>query len=264
MNIFIKELKANRKALIIWSVCMILLVVSGMGKYTAYSSGGASTEVFDKLPHTMKVLLGLGNFEVTKISGFYAFLFPYIQITVAIHAVLLGSGIIAKEERDKTTEFLIAKPISRKAIITAKLLAALLNVVIINIVSLLSSIAIVSSFNASEDITGEIILLHVSMFLVQLIYLSLGTVLAAFMRKSKKSGAIATNILIIGFVISKVTDLVEELKALNIFAPFNYFNLERLVKNNEMSMVITILSIMLIAGFSVLTYYFYQRRDMNI
>lgn len=264
MNIFIKELKANRKALIIWSVCLILLVVSGMGKYTAYSSGGASTEVFDKLPNTMKVLLGLGNFEVTKISGFYAFLFPYIQITVAIHAVLLGSGIIAKEERDKTTEFLIAKPISRKVIITAKLLAALVNVVIINIVSLLSSIAIVSSFNANEDITGEIILLHVSMFLVQLIYLSLGTVLAALMRKSKKSGAIATNILIIGFVISKVTDLVEELKALNIFAPFNYFNLERLVKNNEMSMVITILSIMLIAGFSVLTYYFYQRRDMNI
>ncbi|MDF2842785.1 MAG: transporter, permease protein [Herbinix sp.] len=264
MNIFIKELKANRKALIIWSVCMILLVVSGMGKYTAYSSGGASTEVFDKLPHTMKVLLGLGNFEVTKISGFYAFLFPYIQITAAIHAVLLGSGIIAKEERDKTTEFLIAKPISRKAIITAKLLAALVNVVIINIVSLLSSIAIVSSFNASEDITGEIILLHVSMFLVQLIYLSLGTVLAAFMRKSKKSGSIAINIMLVGYVISKLTELVEHLDFLNVLSPFNYFNLVKLVNNSEISIVITMLSVALIAGFSSLTYYFYQKRDMNI
>lgn len=264
MNVFIKELKSNRKALIIWSVCMILLVVSGMGKYTAYSSGGASTEVFDKLPQTMKVLLGLGNFEVTKISGFYAFLFPYIQITVAIHAVLLGSGIIAKEERDKTTEFLIAKPISRKSIITAKLLAALVNVVIINIVSLLSSVAIVSAFNAKEDITGEIILLHVSMFLVQLIYLSLGTVLAALMRNSKKAGAIAINILLVGFVISKITELVGELKALNIFSPLNYFNLEQLVKNNEMSIIITFLSVVLIAGFSTLTYYFYGKRDMNI
>ncbi len=264
MNVFIKELKTNRKALIIWSVCMILLVVSGMGKYTAYSSGGASTEVFDKLPHTMKVLLGLGSFEVTKISGFYAFLFPYIQITVAIHAVLLGSGIIAKEERDKTTEFLIAKPISRKVIITAKLSAALVNVVIINIVSLLSSIAIVSTFNAKEEITGEILLLHVSMFLVQLIYLSLGTVLAAFMRKSKKAGAIAINIMLIGYVISKLTELVEHLDFLNVLSPFNYFNLVKLVNNSEISIVITILSIILIAGFSILTYYFYQKRDMNI
>jgi ABC-2 type transport system permease protein len=110
MNIFIKELKANRKALIIWSVCMFLLVMSGMGKYTAYASGGAGSDVFDKLPHTIKVLFGLGDFEVTKISGFYAFLFPYIEITAAIHAALLGSGIIAKEERDKTTEFLIENP----------------------------------------------------------------------------------------------------------------------------------------------------------
>lgn len=264
MNVFIKELRANRKALIIWSVCMILLVISGMGKYTAYSAGGASTEVFDKLPHTMKILLGLGSFEVTKIGGFYAFLFPYIQITVAIHAVLLGSGIIAKEERDKTTEFLIAKPISRKAIITSKLLASVVNVVIINIVSLVSSIGIVSSFHAKEDITGEIVLLHVSMFLVQLIYLSLGTMLASFMRKSKKSGAIATDILLIGFVISKVTELVEHLNFLNVVSPFTYFNLEKLVKNNEMSIVITILSMGLVGVFSAFTYYFYQRRDMNI
>ncbi|HEX2927464.1 MAG TPA: ABC transporter, partial [Ruminiclostridium sp.] len=50
MNIFIRELKANRKALIIWSVCMFLFVLSGMAKYTAYSSGGATGDVFEKMP----------------------------------------------------------------------------------------------------------------------------------------------------------------------------------------------------------------------
>jgi len=264
MNIFIKELKANRKALIIWSVCMFLLVMSGMGKYTAYSTGGASSDVFDKIPHTMKVLLGLGDFEVTKISGFFAFLFPYIEITAAIHAALLGSSIIAKEERDKTTEFLIAKPISRNVIISAKLLAALVNVTILNIVSVLSSFAIVSTFDTGEDITGEIIILHVTMFFVQLIYLSLGAVLAAFLRKSKKSGTIATNILLVGYIITKITGLVDHLDILNIFAPFHYFSLDRAVNGEGISLIIALLCLVLVAVFSTLTYYYYQRRDMNI
>lgn len=264
MNIFLRELKANRKALIIWSVCMILLVLSGMSKYTAYSSGGAGSEVFDKFPHTMKVLLGLGDFEVTKLSGFFAFLFPYIEITAAIHAALLGSGIIAKEERDKTTEFLIAKPVSRKTIITSKLLAALVNIFVLNIASLLSSLAIAPAFNTGEDISGEVFIMHVSLFLVQLIFLTLGTVLAAYMRKPKMSGSIATNILLAGFIISKVTDLVEHLNILNLLSPFKYFDLADMVYEKSISVPIALLSLALAAVFIYFTYYFYQRRDLNI
>ena len=264
MNVFIRECKANKKALIIWSVCMFMLVMSGMGKYTAYASGAAGADIFDTLPHTMKVIIGFGDFDVTTMSGFYALLFPYIQLTVAIHAVLLGSSIIAKEERDKTTEFLMAKPISRKVILTSKLLVALINIVIINIVCVLSSFAIVSTFDAAEDITKEIVLLHATMFLIQLIYLSLGAVIAATMPKSKRSGTVGVNILLAGYVISKITGLVEELKVLNLFAPLNYFSLERAVIQGEVSMVITLLTIALTAVFVIITYYFYQRRDMNV
>jgi ABC-2 type transport system permease protein len=243
---------------------MALLVLSGMGKFTAYAAGGTSNEVFDKLPNTMKVLLGLNGFEVTKISGFFAFLFPYIEITAAIHAALLGSSIIAKEERDKTTEFLIAKPVSRYTIITSKLLAALVNVIILNLVSLLSSLVIVPTFNTGEDITGEILTLHLIMFLVQLIFLSLGTLLATCLRKPKGSGAIATDIIIIGYIISKVTDLVDYLNILNIFSPFKYFDLQKAVYGNEISIPITLLCLAMIAAFATFTYYFYQRRDMNV
>lgn len=244
---------------------MALLVISGMGKYSAYStSGSAGNEVFDQLPNTMKVLLGLSGFEVSKISGFYAFLFPYIEITAAIHAALIGSGIIAKEERDKTTEFLIAKPTSRKNIITSKLLAALINVIVINAVSMLSSLAIVPAYHTGEDVTGEIVLLHLIMFIVQLIFLTLGALLSSALRKSRSAGSIAANIVLIGYIISKVTDLVEHLRVLNIFSPFTYFSLDKAVNANELSLPITLISLMLIALFTSFTYFFYQRRDMNI
>lgn len=263
MNIFLRELKANRKALIIWCVCMFFLVLSGMGKYTAYSSG-ATSEVFNKMPFSMKALLGIGSFDVTKISGFFAFLFPYIELTAAIHAVLLGSGIIAKEERDKTTEFLMVKPTSRVTIVTSKLLAALVNIVIVNIVALFSSIVMVNAYNKGKDISGEIAMFLLSMFIVQLIFLSLGALLSAFMRNPKASGSLATGILIGSFVISKITDLTDRINALNVLSPFKYFSYQDIVNGDGLSFGIVILSVLLVAAFSVSTYFFYMKRDLNV
>lgn len=264
MNIFLRELKANRKALIIWSVCMFLLIVSGMGKYTAYSAGGQNNEVFKNLPYSIKALLGMGSFDVTTMAGYFAMLFLYIELTAAIHAVLLGAGIIAKEERDKTTEFLIIKPVSRTKIITSKLLAAFVNIIILNVVTLVSSITMVAAYNKGKDISGEISMFILSMLIVQLIFLSIGTALAAFMRNPKTSGSLSVGILLVSFVISKITDFSDRLNGLNVLSPFKYFDYKSLVEGNGLNFGIVILSLVLVAAFSFSTYFFYQKRDLNV
>lgn len=263
MNVFFRELKANRKALIIWSICMFLFVASGMAKYTAYSSG-TNSDIFNKMPYSLKALLGIGAFDVTKMSGFFAFLFPYVALTTAVHAVLMGSGIIAKEERDKTSEFLMVKPVSRTFVITSKFLAALVNVTIVNLVTLVSSIVMVGAYNKGKDITGEIIMFYVSMFIVQLIFLSLGALISSYMKRSKASGSIAAGILFGAYIISKITDYTDKANILNIFSPFKYFSSVDIVNGNGLSVTIVILSILLIAVFSVSTYFFYKRRDLNV
>jgi ABC-2 type transport system permease protein len=263
MNIFARELKANRKALIIWSVSMFLLVLSGMAKYTAYSSG-ATSDVFSKMPYSLKALLGIGPFDVTTMSGFFAFLFPYLEITAAIHAVLLGSGIIAKEERDKTTEFLMVKPVSRVAIITSKFLAALVNVVIINIVTLISSIYLAAAYNNGKNISGEVETFLLSMFIVQLIFLSLGALLAAILKNAKASGSLAAGILFGCYVISKITDLTDRVNFLNVLSPFKYFSYQNIVNGNGLSLSIVILCILLVSAFTISTYFFYNKRDLSI
>lgn len=264
MNIFLRELRANRKALIIWCICMVLLVVSGMAKYTAYTAGSQSSAVFADLPHSIKALLGMGSFDVTSASGFYAMLFIYIELAVAIHASLLGASIIAKEERDKTTEFLMIKPVSRANVITSKLVAAFLNVIVINIVTLVSSIVIVGVYNKGADISSIITICSFSMFIVQLIFLSLGSALAAFMSNPKTSGSIVTAILLIAFVISKITDLSDKLNFLNLISPFKYFDLYKLVAGNGLNIGIVILSLVLVAVFFVSTYFFYGKRDLHV
>ncbi len=264
MNIFVRELKANRKALIIWSVCMFLLILSGMGKYTAYSSGGAGSDVFDKMPYTLKALLGMGSFDVTTIGGFFGMMFVYIELAVAIHAVLLGSGIIAKEERDKTTEFLMVKPVSRAKVITSKFFAAFVNLVIINLVSFASSLMMVNAYNKGEDITGNIAVFFVSMFIVQLVFLSLGAVLASAMKKPKASGSAAAGILMGSFIVAKITDLTDKVNVINVLSPFKYFNYKNMVDGKGIDVTIVFLCIVLVAVFVSSTYLFYKSRDLKV
>jgi ABC-2 type transport system permease protein len=264
MTVFLRELKANRKALIIWSVCMILGVMGGMSKYTAYSSGGASSEVINQMPSTMKALLGFGSFDVTQMSGFFAFLFLYLELATAVYAALLGAGIIAKEERDKTTEFLMVKPMSRSSIITSKFLAAVVNTIILDIVTLVSSIGMVAAYNKGKDISGEVALFILSMFIVQLIFLSLGALLAAFMKNSKASGSLAAGLVLIAYFVSMITSLTDKLNFLNILSPFKYFSYSDIVNGYGLSFIIVILSILLVAAFSASTYFFYRRRDLKV
>lgn len=263
MNIFSRELKANRKALIIWSVCMFLLVLSGMGKYTAYASG-QNNEIFNKMPYSIKALVGMGSFDVTTMAGYFAMMFLYIELTASVHAVLLGASIISKEERDKTTEFLMVKPVSRKTIITSKFLAALVNIFILNIVSFASSVVMVTAYNKGNDISGEIAMFILSMFIVQLIFLSIGAAISASIRNPKASGSLSVGILLTSFVISKITDLTDRVNVLNLFSPFKYFNYKNLVDGNGLKFGIVILSLVLVAVLSFLTYFYYQKRDLNV
>lgn len=264
MNIFIRELKANRKALIIWCACMALGVLSGMAKYTAYSAGGESSQALKDLPQSMKALLGMGSFDVTTMSGFFALLFFYIAVAAAIHAALLGSGIIAKEERDKTTEFLIVKPVSRTTVVTSKLLAALVNIVILNIVTLISSVSIVPAYNKGKDITSEVVVFLLSMFIIQLIFLSLGALISAFMKNPKGAGAVAAGVAVGAYVITEITNLNENLSALNVLSPFKYFSASRIIDGNGLNPAIVLGSLLLIAAFFVFAYFFYQRRDLKV
>lgn len=264
MNLFLREWKANRKALVIWCACMVLGVLSGMAKYTAYSSGGASNQALNDLPQSMKALLGMGSFDVTKMSGFYALLFLYIAVAAAIHAALLGSGILAKEERDKTAEFLFTKPVSRGSVVTAKLLAALVNVVILNLVTFLSSLVMVAAYNKGKDISGEVAVFLLSLLIIQLIFLSLGAFLSALLKNPKKSGAIAAGLVMGAYVVTEITNLNDQLNILKVLSPFQYFSAGDIIGGKGLNPAIVAASLILAAIFTVLSYFSYHRRDLKV
>lgn len=264
MNIFIREMKAHRKSLIIWGICIILMIVSGMGKYSALSSSGSSNEVFKKMPKALLAIMGGGTFDLTKASGYYGVLFLYLVLMAAIHASMLGADIISKEERDKTFEFLMVKPISRGKIITSKLLAALLNIVIFNIINFVFSILMLSYYAKGEPILGNVSILMVGMFIIQLIFMLIGTSIAAISKNPKTAGALSTAILLTTFMLSIIIDMNEKLINFKYLTPFKYFEAKNLMYGGGLDAIFVALSTIIVVILIGVTYVFYKKRDLSL
>lgn len=264
MNIFLRELKAGRKALVIWCVCMVLGVLSGMFKYTAYSGDAAGSRALMALPYSLRALLGMGASDPTTMGGYFAMLYFYLAIAAAIFAALLGSGATSSEERGKTAEFLLAKPVSRTVVVTAKLTAALTQTVIFNLITLLSCVWAVDAYNKGKSITGEIVVFMLAMLIVQFIFLSLGALVGAAAKKPAKAGAAASAIVMGAFLVTEITNLNEKLGFLNVLSPFHYFDVTRVLNGRGLNPAIVILSLLLAAVFTALTFVFYKKRDVQV
>jgi ABC-2 type transport system permease protein len=265
MNIFLKEMKSHRKSLIFWSIGVFLMVASGMVKYESLSSSGQPmNEMLAGMPKSMLALLGIGDFDISTPTGYYGLLFIYLLLMATIHAAMLGATIIAKEERDKTSEFLFVKPVSRNRIITAKLLAAFLNVLILNLITFVSSVGLVGKYSNGEVVTKDIAITMAGMFILQLLFMVIGSSLAAGKIKSKSAASLATGVLLLTYVISVAIDLNENIEGLKYLTPFKYFEAKNVMFGGGFELIFVLLSGVLIAALTLATFVFYKKRDLNV
>ncbi|NTW29595.1 MAG: ABC transporter permease subunit [Coriobacteriia bacterium] len=265
MNIFVREMKSHRKALFFWSLGMFALVASGMAKYAAYEAAGQSVnEILNALPKTVQIVFGMSGFDLGTASGFFGVLFLYIALMGAVHAALLGSDLIAKEERDKTSEFLFAKPISRSKVVTSKLSAGLVNVVVFNVVTTASSLYFVDYFNKGGSITRDVLVLMAGLFFLQMIFFSIGAVAGGISRKPKAAASIATSVLFLTFLLSYLVNMSDKLDILGYFTPFKYFDALTLLTDGRLDPVYVVLSAAIVVLSIAGTYRFYDRRDLSV
>jgi len=265
MNIYMREMKAHRKSLIIWSVALLFMILGGMGKFSAYQASGQDmTKLLSQFPKSVRAVLGMGDFDLTKAIGFFGMLYFYLILMAAIHAAMMGAGIISKEESDKTVEFLMVKPVSRTNVITSKLLATLTNILVFNIVTLIFSIAFVSAYSKGVAVTGDILRLMVGMFIIQLIFMFIGTCIASASRYPRTSASVATGILLFTYILSMITDMNSILGFLKYFTPFKYFDASNILKGRLFDSAFTVLSVLIIGALLFMTYVFYKKRDLKI
>lgn len=348
MNMYLHELKSMRKSTVIWTCSMIAIALVYLSLYPSiYSDGAHFRDMLAGYPASIRAILGVMLDSVTTLPGFYSMIIAFVVLCGGIQAMNLGMSILSKETRERTADFLLVKPVSRAAVVTAKILAALtmllvtdvvyyataaiivsavrqssysaglflminltlffiqliffaigavvsvffdrlrsvlpvslgtvfgcyiigalaaalLNVIIINAVTLASFLIVVPLYSKSSNVSGEILTMTLSMLIVQLIFLSLGAVLAAWMKRPRAADSVATGILFTAYFIARITDMSDKLRFLNVISPFKYFDLPGIVAGRGLNPGVVALSLVLVFAFCSLTCVFYQKRDLNV
>jgi ABC-2 type transport system permease protein len=264
MNIFIRELKANFKSLLIWSGIIGLLIVMASAKYSGFAGDPEMLKMLDSLPPAMLDALSMRGFNLITIAGFYGVMFIYFGMMSAIAAAMWGSGIISKEERDKTVEFSLVLPVSRSRIVTAKALAALVNCIAFVLITWAISLVAVQSYKPDSAFYSFLALEMQAMFVIELIFLALGLLLGCAMKQYKLSGSAAVAIILTTYFMSILSSLDQRVDFLKYFTPFKYFDAAVFMRSGVLSGGYVLLSAALIVVFVTAAYWAYNKRDLYI
>jgi ABC-2 type transport system permease protein len=264
MNILLRELKASRKSLLIWSGVMLMLVFIGTAKFSAFYNDTSMLAMLDAMPKALIEGMNLRAFNLTTLSGFFGIMFIYYALMGAIAAAMWGSDSISKEERDKTVEFSLVLPVSRGRVVTAKALAALVNCILFVLVTWVSSIAASQTYKPDQDFYHFLTLEMEAMFVIELIFLAFGLLLGCAMKRYKLAGSTAIAVILAAYFVSVISGMKSELDFLKYFTPFKYFDAGELFRNGRMDGMYLLLSGGIILVCVIAAYWIYNKRDLYI
>lgn len=267
MQVFIHELKSNYKSLLGWTAGILFFQFSGYSKFEGFQSAqnGAINNLANSFPKSLQVIFGMYNLNIATLIGYFGILYLYFALLAAIYSGLLGASIISKEERDKTSEFLFTRPVSRSSILTAKIFAGLVNVLIIFIVIAVSSVVGVAIVNHNNfELTHQVMNLMGGILLFQIFFYSLGVLFAGIFKKPKLPTALTTVVIVgtyFGFVLA---DISFQLEWIRFFTPFKWFSAPSIINNGQINYTYSIVTIALSIIFILVGYIVYNKRDLTV
>lgn len=232
MTLVKHELKQGRTAFLIWTaavggllaVCVFLFPeMKGEmeGVSDIFSSMGSFTAAF-----------GMDRLNFGTLTGFYAVeCGNVLGLGGAFFASLCGAGILCKEEKERTAEFLLAHPVSRRRIITEKLAAVLVQVTAMNLIIYAVSVGAIAAVGEAVP-WKEINLLHLAYYLLQLELAGICFGISAFMRK----GTVGTGLGIaaVMYFLNLIANIAESAEFLKYITPFGFCEGADIVANGSL------------------------------
>ena len=263
MNILKRELRAGLKPFIFWMIGMFLLVFAGIAKFQGVSAAGPDiTALLASFPRIVLAVLGIVGVDINTLGGYTAILFYYVLICAVIYAVHLGSGAVSRESVDKTYEFVFSKPCSRVRVLLMKLLAGWLYLLVFSVMTLVFSLAAVSTLNTSESIAAPAAMLAASVFLTGSLFIALSAFFAAAAKRPEKGSLFGNLAFLWAFVLGVICNMLEHPGILRIVSPFSYFIPADLV-SGSFDLPYAGLTLLLIAASLFGAFTLFEKKDLT-
>jgi len=246
-SIILKELRLQRKLLMIWSLILLLTAAFGGIEFKGLQNQMDMLEsTVANFPKIVKILFGVDAFPISTPLGGYASMFYWYQIVVFAFAVYIGFYIVGKDEKQNYADFIYTKPYDRKTVLLAKSIVVLIiNAVLALVTALGSFLFLVPFLPNGHELLPYIITSTIGMFLTQLIFSSIGLMFGSIIKHYKMGMFTGFLVLILTYIISFVIEYAGNLNHLNFLSPVRYFNLPNLAERGLSPIYLALTSVLI-------------------
>lgn len=261
---FLHELKSLRKSTIIWTCALVALAALYLSIYPEIAKDAEGFKaLLGNYPESVRAMLGINLDYITSILGFYSMVFSFIVLFGAIQAMNLGVSIISKESRERTADFLLVKPVSRSAIVTAKLMAAFTALIGTNIVFFIVSTVLANGIKTADFDVKLFFMINLTLFFIQLIFLSIGLAVSVFFNKLKSVLPISLGVVFGFYMIGALLAAGKEENMLRLISPFKYFDIPYIITNSSYEIAYLIASAVIVVIAVAVSYIVYIKKDIH-
>ena len=134
MVLFFHEMKRNKISLIVWTAAISFMLGVCVLIYPEMSKQmGEISDMFANMG-SFSDAFGMDKINFGEFTGYFGVeCGNTLGLGGAFFAAITGISALAKEEKEKTAEFLFSHPVSRKSIIASKLCSVIAQIAILNI-----------------------------------------------------------------------------------------------------------------------------------
>lgn len=263
MNIYRHELRSLRASVIIWASTLGALTTMFFTIFTSFAEDTeVAMSVLRNLPQPVLDALDISLDSFFSVYGFFAYLLNFIMLAGAIQAMNLGVRVLARDEINKTTDFLLTKPIGRAKVITSKLLAALTAIVLTNIAFIGAALAS-AYLVVSDDFSLQTFLpVSLSLMIVQLIFLSIGLITSQLVGRVKSIVALSLPTVFSFFIIGMLGAIIGN-ETSRFISPFKYFDFSDIIATNSYEWQYLAVGLAIILVATPLSYRLYISKDIR-
>lgn len=264
LNLYKKELKRNRRNLLIWTSIVIgfTLMVLAIFPYMA-EMGEGLVDLMDKIPAEIAKAMGMDADTWSSILGFYSTYYGvYIIVLVSIFTTSTATVILSKEERDRTAEFLLTRPISRKQIYLSKIASLFTLSIIVFAIQTIVAIIGIHLFGEADIDWSIFAKLQFGGFFLMLLFTVLGVIISMFVSPKKNLMGLVVGLTFGTYILNAVGKSTEATEWISYFSPFNYFDLS--ISNPDAGFSYLPAMIILLVGGALLVYGYiiYSKKDI--
>lgn len=218
-NVFVKTLRDQRRALVVWSVGLAVLVVLEAALWPTVRNMGNIREFIANYPEALRELFKIDQFATG--SGFlngelYSLLLPILFL---VYGISRGAKAIAGEEEAGTLEVLLTTRVSPVSLVPHK--AAALAVAVVSLGLVLFAAVMICSLLFGLDVrAGDALTGSLAMVGLGIEFGLLALAVSAMSGRHTVAVAAASAVAVAAYVLYAAGGLVDALSSWRVVSPF--------------------------------------------